>query len=100
MHRRRRLNLRPRLFRRLRRKARRWRPPSSLLRRLRIVGYSPYSPAQLKPPSDRLGSVYIPVDSWMYSGFTRLYSMGFLDTMLPGDAALHPTKCAAYADGV
>ena len=29
---------------------------------------------------DRLGSAYIPVDSWMYPALLRLYSMGFLDT--------------------
>lgn len=29
---------------------------------------------------DRLGSSYIPVDSWMYPALLRLYSMGFLET--------------------
>ena len=37
-----------------------------------------------KPPPDRLGSVYIPVDSWMYPALTRLYGMGFVDTMYLG----------------
>jgi Capsule assembly protein Wzi len=37
-----------------------------------------------KPAPDRLGSVYIPVDSWMYPALTRLYGMGFLDTMFLG----------------
>jgi hypothetical protein len=44
----------------------------------------PYAPVGFKPTSDRLGSVYIPVDSWMYPALTRLYSMGFLDTMYLG----------------
>ena len=39
---------------------------------------------QPKPPIDRLGSVYIPVDSWMYPALTRLYGMGFVDTMFLG----------------
>jgi hypothetical protein len=30
------------------------------------------------------GSVYIPVDSWIYPAMTRLYSMGFADTMFLG----------------
>jgi hypothetical protein len=47
-------------------------------------GYPAYAPVQLKPPPDRLGSVYIPVDSWMYPELMRLYSMGFLDTMYLG----------------
>lgn len=29
---------------------------------------------------DRLGSSYIPVDSWMYPALLRLYSLGYLDT--------------------
>jgi hypothetical protein len=48
------------------------------------TGYPAYAPVALKPPADRLGSVYIPVDSWMYPALTRLYSMGFLDTMYLG----------------
>jgi hypothetical protein len=30
------------------------------------------------------GSVYIPMDSWMYPELTRLYGMGYLDTMFLG----------------
>src|SRR5260370_40652368 len=33
---------------------------------------------------DWLGSVYIPVDSCMYPALTRLYGMGFVDTMFVG----------------
>ncbi len=32
-------------------------------------------------PLDSLGSPYIPVDSWIYAAMTRLYSMGYLDSM-------------------
>jgi hypothetical protein len=31
-----------------------------------------------------LGSPYIPVDSWMYTSLTRLYSLGYLDTAFLG----------------
>jgi len=31
-----------------------------------------------------LGSPFIPVDSWMYSSLTRLYSLGYLDTAFLG----------------
>jgi hypothetical protein len=48
------------------------------------IGYPPYAPVAFKPPPDRLSSVYIPVDSWVYPALTRLYSMGFLDTMYLG----------------
>ena len=48
------------------------------------IGYPPYAPVAFKPPPDRLSSVYIPVDSWVYPAVTRLYSMGFLDTMYLG----------------
>lgn len=43
--------------------------------------YAPPPPKPAKPPPDRLGSVYIPMDSWMYPAVTRLYGMGFVDTM-------------------
>src|ERR1700733_11509280 len=48
------------------------------------TGYPAYAPVDLKPSPDRLSSVYIPVDSWMYPALTRLYGMGFLDTMYLG----------------
>jgi hypothetical protein len=34
-----------------------------------------------KEPTDELGSTYIPVDSWVYPELSRLYSMGFCNTM-------------------
>ena len=49
-----------------------------------MSAYAPYAPVEEKPPSDKLGSVYIPMDSWMYPALTRLYGMGFLDTMFLG----------------
>jgi hypothetical protein len=46
----------------------------------------PYAPggveeARVRAHSDPLGSAYIPVDSWVYPAMTRLYSLGYLDTM-------------------
>jgi hypothetical protein len=42
-----------------------------------------YGPPDLRThtPGDPDGSAYIPVDSWVYPAMTRLYSMGYLDTM-------------------
>lgn len=31
-------------------------------------------------PNDKLGSTYIPVDSWVYPAMLRLWSMGYIDT--------------------
>jgi capsule assembly protein Wzi len=59
-------------------------PPAKPTPEAPYVGYVPYAPVTLKevkPPPDRLSSVYIPVDSWVYPELTRLYGMGFLDTM-------------------
>jgi len=42
----------------------------------------PYGPPEVRKAYDRFSSsVYIPVDSWMYPELTRLYSLGYLDTM-------------------
>jgi len=41
---------------------------------------SPVAPCQLSA----LGSPYLPMDSWMYSSLTRLYSLGYLDTAFLG----------------
>lgn len=47
--------------------------------------YMPYGPPEARKAYDRFsGSVYIPVDNWMYPELTRLYSMGYLDTMFLG----------------
>ncbi len=48
------------------------------------IGYVPYAPVSDKPAPDRLSSVYVPVDSWMYPALTRLYGMGFVNTMYLG----------------
>ena len=44
---------------------------------------NPGRPALPCEPS-RLGSPYIPVDSWVYPAMFRLYSLGFVDTMYLG----------------
>ncbi|MDE3104136.1 MAG: capsule assembly Wzi family protein [Acidobacteriota bacterium] len=48
--------------------------------------YAPYGPgASLDEQQDQaLGSTYIPLDSWIYPAMSRLYSMGYLDTMFLG----------------
>jgi hypothetical protein len=48
------------------------------------IGGVPSALAESGSTPNRLGSVYIPVDSWVYPALTRLYSMGFLDTMYLG----------------
>jgi len=56
-------------------------PPEPTSPESPFVALSPYAPSPEKPPPDRLGSVYIPVDSWVYPALTRLYGMGFVNTM-------------------
>ena len=38
-------------------------------------------PPVLKPRQNHEGSVYVPVDSWVYPELTRLYSLGYVNTM-------------------
>jgi Capsule assembly protein Wzi len=45
---------------------------------------APYEPVDDRSGPDNNGSAYIPVDSWVYPAMTRLYSMGFLDSMFLG----------------
>jgi hypothetical protein len=59
-------------------------PPEQPAPEAPYVGYAPYAPEASRPPIDWLGSVYIPVDSWMYPALTRLYGMGFVDSMFLG----------------
>jgi hypothetical protein len=59
-------------------------PPAEPTKQAPYVGYVPYAPVKPRPPIDWLGSVYIPVDSWMYPALTRLYGMGFVDSMFLG----------------
>jgi hypothetical protein len=55
-------------------------PPAQPTPQAPYTAYDAYAP-DLKPPPDRLGSVYITVDSWVYPALNRLYGMGFVDTM-------------------
>jgi hypothetical protein len=43
--------------------------------------YVPYAPVDAPEPADNLGSTYIPLDSWVYPAMTRLYGLGYVDTM-------------------
>jgi len=47
------------------------------------MGSNPGHPAQVCEPS-KLGSPYIPVDSWVYPAVLRLYSLGFVDDVFLG----------------
>ena len=46
------------------------------------VPYGPLDEDKKEPPA--LSSIYIPVDSWVYPAMTRLYSLGYVDTMFLG----------------
>jgi hypothetical protein len=59
-------------------------PPAQTSPTNPFAAYAPYAPAQEVQPSRPYGSVYIPVDSWVYPAMTRLYSLGYLDTMFLG----------------
>ncbi len=48
------------------------------------AAYAPYGPLDEDMPKDVYGSTYIPVDSWVYPAMTRLYSLGYVDTMFLG----------------
>lgn len=67
-----------------------------------FTAYVPYGPLDEDKLPDRYGSTYIPVDSWVYPAMTRLYSMGFLDTMFLGmrpwtrRSALHMLQDSKY----
>ncbi len=49
-----------------------------------MPGYQPYGIPDEDKPHHTYGSTYIPVDSWVYDALTRLYSMGFANTMFLG----------------
>ena len=49
-----------------------------------FTGYPAYAPAQKIQSAQPYGSVYIPLDSWVYPAMTRLYSLGYLDSMFLG----------------
>lgn len=46
--------------------------------------YVPYGTPDEDIPKDHGGSAYIPLDSWVYPAMTRLYSLGYVDTMFLG----------------
>ena len=46
--------------------------------------YQPLGIPDEDRPHEAYGSAYIPVDSWIYPAITRLYSLGFADTMFLG----------------
>ena len=49
------------------------------------VPFTAYAPYDTQPPdTSNLGSTYIPVDSWVYPAMTRLYGLGYVDTMFLG----------------
>ena len=78
-------------------------PPETASPQAPFTAYAPYGPPVAKKmPTDHYGSTYIPVDSWVYPAMTRLYSMGFLNTMFLGmrpwtrRSALHMLQKSQY----
>ncbi|HUZ94778.1 MAG TPA: capsule assembly Wzi family protein [Edaphobacter sp.] len=77
-------------------------PPATASTANPFTAYVPYGPLDEDKLPDRYGSTYIPVDSWVYPAMTRLYSMGFLDTMFLGmrpwtrRSALHMLQESKY----
>lgn len=77
-------------------------PPATATPEHPFTAYVPYGPLDEDKLPDRYGSTYIPVDSWVYPAMTRLYSMGFLDTMFLGmrpwtrRSALHMIQDSKY----
>ena len=50
-----------------------------------FTAYVPYGTPDEDKPKDSYGSTYIPVDSWIYPAMTRLYSLGYADTIFLGE---------------
>jgi hypothetical protein len=59
-------------------------PPATTTPEIPYRAYMPYGPDARKAYDGFSGSTYIPVDSWMYPALTRLYSLGYLNTMFLG----------------
>ena len=59
-------------------------PPTAASQKSPLPAYPAYAPGNETMRQDHYGSVYIPVDSWVYPEMTRLYSLGYLDTMFLG----------------
>jgi hypothetical protein len=49
-----------------------------------VQAYVPYGTPDEHKPTNHNGSVYIPLDSWIYPAMSRLYSMGFANTEFLG----------------
>jgi hypothetical protein len=56
-------------------------PPTAQMPYTAMPPYAPGGLAKVGTPGDPNGSAYIPVDSWVYPAMTRLYSLGYVDTM-------------------
>jgi hypothetical protein len=59
-------------------------PPTAVSPKNPFSAYAAYAPGGEATRQDHYGSVYIPVDSWVYPEMTRLYSLGYLNTMFLG----------------
>jgi hypothetical protein len=77
-------------------------PPATATPQNPFTAYVPYGPLDEDKLPDHYGSTYIPVDSWVYPAMTRLYSMGYLNTMFLGmrpwtrRSALHMLQESKY----
>lgn len=77
-------------------------PPATATPQNPYTAYVPYGPLDEDKLPDHYGSTYIPVDSWVYPAMTRLYSMGYLNTMFLGmrpwtrRSALHMLQESKY----
>ena len=59
-------------------------PPATPSEERSYPAFAPYASTGDVQRQDHDGSAYIPLDNWVYPAMTRLYSMGFLDTMFLG----------------
>ena len=59
-------------------------PPATPLPPEQIASRNAYDPGAVIEPPDRAGSVYIPVDNWVYPEMVRLYELGYVDTIFLG----------------
>lgn len=59
-------------------------PPATTVQQEQIPRRNAYNPGAVVEPPDRTGSVYIPVDNWVYSEMVRLYDLGYANTIFLG----------------
>ena len=59
-------------------------PAATRLRTEQIPNPDAYDPDTGIDPPDHAGSVYIPVDNWVYPEMVRLYELGYVDTIFLG----------------